>query len=51
MLSIPGELAPEYLMMAVAGASLVIGSVCVFFIKEGPGKHKPEETPEISEVI
>ncbi len=51
MLSVPGELAPEYLMMAVAGVSLVIGSVCVFFIKEGPGKQKPEETPEISEVI
>ena len=51
MLSIPGELAPEYLMMAVAGVSLVIGSVCVFFIKEGPGKQKPKETPEISEVI
>jgi maltose/moltooligosaccharide transporter len=35
MLSTPGELAPEYLMMAVAGVSLVIGSICVFFIKEG----------------
>lgn len=51
MLSVPGELAPEYLMMAVAGASLVIGSICVFFIKEGKGKEPVEETPIESEGI
>ena len=50
-LSIPGELAPEYLMMAVAGVSLIIGSVCVFFIKEGPGEEPVRETPAISENI
>lgn len=49
MLSVPGELAPEYLMMAVAGVSLVIGAVCVFFIKEGKGKAEPVETPAVSE--
>ena len=51
MLSVPGELAPEYLMMAVAGGSLVIGSICVFFIKEGKGKEPVEETPIESEGI
>ena len=51
MLSAPGELAPEYLMMLVAGISLVIGSVCVFFIKEGSGDNKPQETPVESENI
>lgn len=51
MLSVPGELAPEYLMMAVAGVSLIIGSVCVFFIKEGHGKQAPVETPAISDEI
>lgn len=49
MLSVPGELAPEYLMMAVAGVSLVIGAVCVFFIKEGKGNAEPVETPAVSE--
>ncbi len=34
-----GELAPEYMMMIVAGISLIIGAVCVVFIKE----HKPED--------
>lgn len=56
MLSQPGQLAPEYLMMAVAGVSLVIGSVCVFFIKEGNGSNdnklaSPKETPLESEMI
>lgn len=35
MLSTPGELAPEYLMMAVAGVSIAIGALCVFIIKDG----------------
>lgn len=50
-LSMPGELAPEYLMMAVAGGSLIIGSICVFFIKEGHGDQKPIETPAVSDNI
>jgi len=32
--STPGEVAPQYIMMIVAGISLVIGSACVAFIKE-----------------
>lgn len=51
MLHIPGEVAPEYLMMMVAGISLVIGSVCVLFIKEGKGEEEPVEIPAISENI
>lgn len=52
LLSNPGELAPEYLMMMVAGISIIIGAVCVFLIKE----HKREtetlqETPAFSENI
>ncbi|MDE6340053.1 MAG: MFS transporter [Muribaculaceae bacterium] len=50
MLSNPGQLAPEYLMMLIAGISLVIGAACVLLIKE---KHneEPVETPAISENI
>ncbi len=33
------QLAPEYMMMIIAGISLLIGAVCVTFIKE----HTPEE--------
>ena len=51
LMSTPGQLAPEYLMMTVAGISLMIGSICVFFIKEGPGKEPVEETPAVSENI
>ena len=50
MLSNPGELAPEYLMMLIAGISLAIGAVCVFLIKEKRNED-PVETPELSEVI
>lgn len=51
-LSTPGELAPEYLMMMIAGISLIIGSLCVFFIKEGGGKKEPvQENTVISEEI
>lgn len=49
--STPGELAPEYLMMLVAGISLIIGSFCVIFIKEGKGSEPVQETPAISENI
>lgn len=52
LLSTPGELAPEYLMMMIAGISLIIGSLCVFFIKEGGGKKEPvQENTVISEEI
>lgn len=51
MLSVPGELAPEYLMMLIAGISLVIGSACVAFIREGKGSAPVQETPLESENI
>ena len=50
----PGELAPEYLMMMLAGISLAVGSLCVLFIKEGkpePGDMEVQETPVISDNI
>ncbi|MCM1337566.1 MAG: MFS transporter [Candidatus Amulumruptor caecigallinarius] len=34
-LSTPGQVAPQYAMMIIAGIALVIGSICVVFIKEG----------------
>ena len=34
------ELAPEYMMMIIAGVSLILGAACVAFIKE----HSSEET-------
>ena len=51
MLSVPGELAPEYLMMLIAGISIAIGAICVFFIKEGKPDENPVETPVVSENI
>lgn len=52
LLSTPGHLAPEYLMMMIAGISLIIGSLCVGFIKEGGKKEeKVQENPVISENI
>lgn len=52
LLSTPGQLAPEYLMMLIAGISLIIGAACVLLIKENTSiKDKPEETPAISENI
>ena len=38
-LSTPGQIAPQYMMMVVAGISLVIGAICVVFIKE----HNPSD--------
>lgn len=35
----PDELAPQYMMMIIAGISLIIGAVSVVFIRE----HKPED--------
>lgn len=52
LLSTPGQLAPEYLMMMIAGISLIIGSLCVGFIKEsGKKEDKVQENPVISENI
>ncbi|MCM1519338.1 MAG: MFS transporter [Lachnoclostridium sp.] len=34
----PGQVAPQYMMMIVAGVSLIIGAICVVFIRE----HQPE---------
>lgn len=52
LLSKPGELAPEYMMMMIAGISIIIGSVCVFFIKENKSSETaPVETPLESENI
>lgn len=47
--STPGELAPEYMMMTIAGISLIIGSFCVFLIKEKTQTAAPVETPAVSE--
>lgn len=50
----PGELAPEYLMMMIAGIAIAIGAVCVLFIKEGKPEAddmKVTETPAISDNI
>lgn len=52
-LSSANSVAPQYLMMFIAGISIAIGAICVVFIKEGtPEKDdlKPEETPAISEI-
>lgn len=51
LISHPGELAPEYMMMTVAGIAIAIGAFCVFFIKEGDGAEPPVETPVESDNI
>ena len=43
LFSTPGQLAPQYVMMIIAGISLVIGAFCVTFIKEGKETEKPQE--------
>lgn len=47
----PSELAPQYMMMIIAGISLVLGSLAEVFIKEGPDTAAPAETPVVSEGI
>lgn len=47
----PSELAPQYMMMIIAGISLVLGSLAVVFIKEGPDTAAPAQTPVVSEGI
>ena len=51
LLSKPGQIAPEYMMMTIAGISIIIGAFCVSFIKEGKSKAQPAETPAVSENI
>ena len=52
LMSRPGVLAPEYMMMLIAGISIGIGALCVFIIREGSGeKEPPVETPAISDQI
>lgn len=51
LLSTPGQVAPEYLMMTVAGISIIVGAFCVFFIKEGKAGASPQETPAVSDNI
>ena len=51
MMSAPHELAPEYLMMLIAGISIGIGALCVGFIKEGHTEEPPRENPVESEMI
>ena len=52
LMSHAGELAPEYMMMLIAGIAIGIGALCVFIIKEGSGeKEKPVETPVLSDEI
>lgn len=54
VMSVPGEVAPENLMMVVAGVAIAIGALCVGFIKEGskePGDMPVQETPAISETL
>lgn len=50
--SSPDTLAPQYIMMIIAGISLIIGACCVSIIKEGngnQGNNEVEENPVISE--
>lgn len=51
LMSTPSGLAPEWRMMFVAGIMIIIGSLCVFVIKEGNSGSSPQETPEFSENI
>lgn len=47
----PGQLAPEGVMLVLAGVLLLVGAVCVLFIKEGHGTTPVEENPMMSENI
>lgn len=52
LMSHPGKLAPEYMMMFIAGIAIAIGALCVFIIKEGSSQNeKPVETPVLSDEI
>ena len=47
--STPGEIAPQYIMMIIAGVSLAIGALCVGIVKEGDGKARVKEAVAESE--
>ena len=49
--STPGELAPQYIMMIIAGIALVAGALCVGIIKEGKGDTPVQENIPASEDI
>lgn len=49
--STPGEIAPQYIMMIIAGVSMVLGALCVGIIKEGSGKTPVQENIPASEDI
>lgn len=44
LFSTEGHIAPQYIMMIIAGISLVIGALCVSIIKEGQQKENIPET-------
>ena len=48
--STPGEIAPQYIMMIVAGISLIIGAFCVGIIKESKNMPAPVEAVPESEI-
>lgn len=50
LFSTPGELAPVYMMMVIAGVSMIIGACCVGIIKEGKDSGKVEENIPDSEI-
>ncbi len=47
MLSQPDALAPQYLMMIIAGIALFIGAACVYIIKEGK-EEEPNEKEQVA---
>ncbi|MBD5231633.1 MAG: SLC45 family MFS transporter [Bacteroidales bacterium] len=49
--STPGEIAPQYIMMIIAGISMGIGALCVGFIKEGKEETPVKENIPVSEDI
>ena len=51
LMSAPGDLAPEYRMMLIAGIAIALGAVAVFFIKENDGKEDVTEHIPESDVI
>ena len=47
--STPGEVAPQYIMMIIAGISMIIGALCVGIIKEGTNQSPVKEAVPESE--
>lgn len=50
LFSTPGEIAPVYMMMVVAGVSMIIGACCVGIIKESNSADKLAENIPESEI-